>query len=55
VRRRPDELLGRQDGSVVAHGAHRVEIRDGAAVLYGGDVYFGEDATKTITLDSAPK
>jgi len=36
----------------VAHGTHRVEIRDGAAVLYSGDVYFGDDTTKTITLDS---
>lgn len=37
---------------VVPHGTHRVEIRDGATLLYASDVYFGDGATKTISLNS---
>jgi len=39
----------------VPHGTHRVEVRDGGALVYGSDVYFGTDTTKTISLAAGTK
>jgi hypothetical protein len=35
---------------VIPHGTHRIEVVDGATTLYSSDVYFGDDATKTIAI-----